>query len=441
MKKKLAIIGGGIAGLTLAYKLQSLYDITLYEKETRLGGHARTLTLDTGETLDLYVINFNKAGYREFFKLMDDIGYDNFCSSLSLASFLSYEKGQITASVAMAPKLLWHRKRELALPGRGSSLYHLSRIGVLFNLMMKDYRRGLFSSEHVQELYRFYPAFSLEIRNWLIPLVSLDTFNIKKLRIVDALSVLYKKNTSSPISLLTQNRTARNGVQEYIEALASKISATILLDTPIDVVKRKGKKLEVVSSIGIKTFDKAAFAIPSFAIPEILELKNNTEKNIFKQAADLVSIQLSTMHTDTSIFQGIPERLWGYGNVLYDRPADEAQKTIYMNRAKPLGATPYLHTIQSFDHEHRLETDGWANSDEFPTELHRFDKTKILHQQTQRHVLIGNQAEQMATAVMQFSGTDNLYFCGGTLETEYIGNHEGAVRSALALVNRLQTEL
>ena len=42
-KKKIAIIGGGISGLTAAYFLSGEYDISLYESKSMLGGHAITL--------------------------------------------------------------------------------------------------------------------------------------------------------------------------------------------------------------------------------------------------------------------------------------------------------------------------------------------------------------------------------------------------------------
>ena len=36
------ISGGGVAGLTAAYLLQRAYDVTLYEADDRLGGHAHS---------------------------------------------------------------------------------------------------------------------------------------------------------------------------------------------------------------------------------------------------------------------------------------------------------------------------------------------------------------------------------------------------------------
>ena len=43
VKEKIAIIGSGISGLSAAYFLSNKYDVHLYEKNNRLGGHTRTL--------------------------------------------------------------------------------------------------------------------------------------------------------------------------------------------------------------------------------------------------------------------------------------------------------------------------------------------------------------------------------------------------------------
>src|SRR5690349_17692863 len=51
---KVAIIGAGGAGLTSAWLLDGLHDVTLYEKEDRLGGHAHTINIDVqGRTIGI----------------------------------------------------------------------------------------------------------------------------------------------------------------------------------------------------------------------------------------------------------------------------------------------------------------------------------------------------------------------------------------------------
>ena len=41
-RPRAAVIGAGVAGLTAAHILQRDYDVTLYEADDRLGGHADT---------------------------------------------------------------------------------------------------------------------------------------------------------------------------------------------------------------------------------------------------------------------------------------------------------------------------------------------------------------------------------------------------------------
>ena len=46
MQRRIAIVGSGVAGLVAAYKLHaSGQQITLYEADLRLGGHAHTVTV------------------------------------------------------------------------------------------------------------------------------------------------------------------------------------------------------------------------------------------------------------------------------------------------------------------------------------------------------------------------------------------------------------
>ena len=73
---RVAVIGGGISGLTAAYHLQkdSPWDVTLFESRDRLGGHADTHTVSiTGEpdvVVDTGFIVFNDRNYPNFRRLL-----------------------------------------------------------------------------------------------------------------------------------------------------------------------------------------------------------------------------------------------------------------------------------------------------------------------------------------------------------------------------------
>jgi predicted NAD/FAD-binding protein len=62
-----AVIGAGVAGLTAAHLLQRRYDVTLFEADARLGGHAHThevVSSDGGTTfVDTGFIVHNERTY------------------------------------------------------------------------------------------------------------------------------------------------------------------------------------------------------------------------------------------------------------------------------------------------------------------------------------------------------------------------------------------
>ena len=46
-RRRIAVVGSGVAGLTAAYVLQRDADVTVYEADERLGGHADTHDVPT----------------------------------------------------------------------------------------------------------------------------------------------------------------------------------------------------------------------------------------------------------------------------------------------------------------------------------------------------------------------------------------------------------
>ena len=66
MKEKIAIIGSGISGLSAAHLLSKKYDVYLFEKKNRLGGHTRTIYVDDNLKkipVDTGFIVFNEKNY------------------------------------------------------------------------------------------------------------------------------------------------------------------------------------------------------------------------------------------------------------------------------------------------------------------------------------------------------------------------------------------
>jgi uncharacterized protein len=73
-----AVVGAGIAGLTAAYVLQQAYDVTLYEADERLGGHAHTHDVATPDgrllALDSGFLVHNERTYPHLVRLFAELG-------------------------------------------------------------------------------------------------------------------------------------------------------------------------------------------------------------------------------------------------------------------------------------------------------------------------------------------------------------------------------
>ena len=74
-RKKIAIVGGGISGLSAAYYLSPYHDVTLFEAAPRLGGHARTVLAGKNgdQPVDTGFIVFNYVTYPFLTRLFRDL--------------------------------------------------------------------------------------------------------------------------------------------------------------------------------------------------------------------------------------------------------------------------------------------------------------------------------------------------------------------------------
>jgi predicted NAD/FAD-binding protein len=82
---RIAVVGGGAAGLSAAYVLGRRHEVTLFEKEPALGGHVRTVTIasgeDAGATLEMGFTILNDRNYQVLHRLLARLGIDGISPS------------------------------------------------------------------------------------------------------------------------------------------------------------------------------------------------------------------------------------------------------------------------------------------------------------------------------------------------------------------------
>lgn len=86
---KLAVIGSGISGLGSAWILNSHHEVHLFEADSRLGGHAHTVTVrdSQGQSIpvDTGFLVYNELTYPHLMAFFKKLGVETSSSDMSLA--------------------------------------------------------------------------------------------------------------------------------------------------------------------------------------------------------------------------------------------------------------------------------------------------------------------------------------------------------------------
>lgn len=87
--RSVAVIGSGVAGLTAAYVLSARNRVTLFEADTRLGGHAHTHLVDDGRgnavAVDTAFLVHNDRTYPTLCRLFDELGVHTHETDMSMS--------------------------------------------------------------------------------------------------------------------------------------------------------------------------------------------------------------------------------------------------------------------------------------------------------------------------------------------------------------------
>ena len=115
-RQKIAIVGTGISGLSSAWLLSQSHDVTVYEKDSRLGGHANTVDVtlsDRIQPVDTGFIVFNAPSYPNFVAMLDHLDVASEESCMSFAA--SIDDGRVEYS-GQGLSAVFARRRNAASP-------------------------------------------------------------------------------------------------------------------------------------------------------------------------------------------------------------------------------------------------------------------------------------------------------------------------------------
>ena len=294
---KIAIVGSGISGNTIAHLLHKKHNITLFEKNNRIGGHSHTHNIEINGSpisVDTGFIVFNKKTYPLFSSLLRelDVAYED-----SKMSFSVFSKKTGLEYNGTTLNTLFSQRRNIFNPKFIKMIFEILRfnkesLGLLNT--SKELSLGDYLAKNTYSDYF--------LKNYILPMGSaIWSSNLETMiKFPAKFFVTFLHNHGMlNINNRPQWLTISNGSKSYVQKLCYPFIDNIRLNSNIKFIERKSNKVIVHSKYGSENFDYIFMACHSNEALAILKDASNNEKEIL--GAIPYTNNEVYLHTDSSI--------------------------------------------------------------------------------------------------------------------------------------------
>ena len=421
MTRRVAVVGSGIAGLAAAYRLAPTAQVTLYEADTRFGGHAHTVdvTLD-GQTagVDIAFLSLNTRTYPQLLALFAELDVATVEAPLTFSVQVPDDNLEWTGPSLNA---LFAQRRNLVRPRFLRMLADVLR----FN------RQGTRLAQHGAEAALREPVgdflrrhrYSQAFTDWyLLPMVG-SLWNCPTSQVLQfpiATLIRYCHNHGLIDSTGRQPwHTVRGGSRTYVLRLLERLKqhgALVHAGTPVLGVQRDGTGVRVRSRLGIDHHDHVVLACHADQSLALLEDADDTERSLL--GAFRFQANRAVLHTDARMMPRL-RRAWGSWS--YERArrqgaasGDGACVHYWLNALQPLPfTTPLLCSLNPV-----REPDAARVIDRFEFTHPIFDLAAIAAQRR----------------MQELQGCRRTWFCGAWMG---YGFHEDGIQAGSAVAAAL----
>ncbi len=299
--RRVAVIGSGVAGLTAAHVLGGQARVTLYEADSRLGGHADTHVVD-GIAVDTGFIVHNERTYPHLMRLFDELGVQTQESDMSM-SVRSDDHGLEWAG-ALGLAGLFPTWRNALRPAYLRMLTEIPRFHRMArSVLAADAAETETNTDETLgsflERGRFSPLFRTHFMESLVACVwSCDPAVALEYPARYLFSFL-QHHGMLQIFGSPQWRTVTGGSKQYVERLATRLS-DVRTDTKVTSVLETSDGVQITDGNGkVETFDAVVVATHPGQALAILAEPTATQREVL--SAMPYSPNTAQLHTDQSV--------------------------------------------------------------------------------------------------------------------------------------------
>lgn len=416
---KIAVIGSGIAGNYAAWRLSENHDITVFEADSRAGGHTNTIDVphpDGDLAVDTGFIVYNDVTYPNFVRMLDELGVASQESAMSFSvrcerSGLEYNGSNLNTLFAQRRNLLrprfWRMLRDILRFNREAPrLLEHPGSSVTLRRFLED---GGYSRSFVE--------------HYIIPMgAAIWSATPEGMGGVPAGFFVRFFHNHGLLSVSDRPtwRVIQGGSRCYLDKLTAGFRDRIRLNAPVQKVTREADGV-VVKAAGLpaERFDRVFIATHSDQALAMLDHPTAAER------ATLGSIRYqeneAVLHTDTTLMPR-SRRAWAAWN--YHVPGRPVPQQ------KGVALTYNMNTLQSLGVDQQyLVTLNYR---------YAIDPRQIIRTIHYEHPIFDEAAVAAQARHREINGARNVYYCGAYWR---YGFHEDGVVSAINALEHFQSDL
>ncbi len=414
---RIAVVGSGISGLGAAYALSDVHDVTLFEKGSRIGGHANTVDVEFGArtiAVDTGFIVYNTHNYPNLKGLFDHLQVPTKWSDMSFG--LSVADGRLEYACDDLDRLFAQRRNALrpsfvrgmreilkfnrTAPGQMDS-------GQLAGLSLGDW----LAREGYSRWFRDCFILPMGGAIWSTPTALMLEFPAESF-----VAFFRNHDLMTGLDAAQRWRTVDGGSRQYVRRLEARLGNRVRKNAEIVGVSRTGGLPTLRFADGeTQVFDHVILACHGPQAKRLLSDQDGQECEIL--SAFRTSSNLAVLHSDARL---MPRRrkVWSSWNFLSSGRAEDA------NRPAPV--TYWMNRLQSLPTDCPLFVS--LNPD---TEI----RESLVHQTFQYdHPVMDGAAFAAQQDIQAIQGRGGVWYAGAWMG---YGFHEDGLRAGLAVARAL----
>lgn len=407
-KKRIAVVGSGISGLSAAWLLQIKHEVVLFESGAYFGGHANTVdvTLE-GKThpVDTGFLVLNELTYPNLLALFSCLGVQTHASQMTFG--VSIENPDVEwAGTSLAT--VFAQKRNVFRPAFLSMLSDIAH----FNRHAQSYLdQSLLNPITLGQLLQRH-RYGQSMQDWyLLPMAAaIWSSSVRDILEFPAATFLRFciNHRLLQVSQRPQWRTVLGGSRTYVKAIIDQL-ADARLKTPVKTIKRFDDHVVVND----ERFDAVVMACHA---PTALKLLDAHPDEMAALGGFRYQTNYAVLHTDKKL---LPRRksvwsAWNYAMAGGDQQDRPTSVSYLINLLQPLPfKTPVIVSLNS----HR-----------------RPDPAHVIQTFEYEHPVMDHAAVVAQQALPHLQGQRRTWFCGAWCG---YGFHEDGLKSAMAVAQAL----